>query len=233
MHITARFQSEPPPLAADLTHPAWQRAAAYPIDRSWRGDKAPPGLDTTARLLWTASHLWCAFDCRYIELDADTEFDPTVERHALWERDVCEAFVRSPNEPHRDSYKEFEVAPTGQWCDLAIHRPRVDVDIEWQSGMETAALVEPDDARFRVVMRIPFAAFGTAPEVGDRWHANLFRIARVDGTRQYLAFAATGTPVPDFHVPERFVELVFAGGGTGINSSTASPQEFTHGASGQ
>ncbi|HUU32949.1 MAG TPA: carbohydrate-binding family 9-like protein [Vicinamibacterales bacterium] len=218
MYITACFQSDPPPLATDLDHPAWRQAAVYPIDRSWRGDPAPPGLGTAARVLWTASHLWFAFDCRFTELDADTEFDTSVKRHALWERDVCEAFVRSPNESGLDSYKEFEVAPTGQWCDAAIHRPRVKVDFTWRSGMETAARVEPEDSRFRAVMRVPFGAFGIVPETGDRWHANLFRICRWDGARQYLALAATGTAVADFHVPERFVELVFAGAGTGINS---------------
>ncbi len=221
MHITAHFHSNPPPLAADLTHPAWRHAAAYPINRSWRGDLAPPGLDTTARVLWTAQHLWFAFDCHFIDLDVDVAFDPAVERQGLWERDVCEAFVRSPNEPHADSYKEFEVAPTGQWSDLAVRQPRVDIDGAWHSGMETAAEIVPDDGRFRVVMRIPFAAFGATPEAGDRWHVNLFRICRFDGARQYLAFAPTGTAEPDFHVPSRFVELVFAGNATGINSSVS------------
>ncbi len=218
MHITAHFQSDPLPLAAELSHPAWQRAAAYPLDRSWTGDLAPPGIDTDARVLWTAEHLWFAFDCRFTELDIDVVFDPAVERRALWERDVCEAFVRSPKEPP-DSYKEFEVAPTGQWCDLAIRHPRVDVDASWQSGMATAAVIDPEGSRFCAVMRIPFAAFGVTPEAGDRWHANLFRICLFDGTRQYLAFAPTNTATPDFHVPGRFVELVFAGTGTGINSA--------------
>jgi hypothetical protein len=27
--------------------------------------------------------------------------------------------------------------------------------------------------------------------------------------RQFLAFAPTGTPAPDFHVPDRFVSLRF------------------------
>lgn len=221
MHITAHFAQEPPPLTADLSHQAWQQAAAYPIDRAWNGTPAPPGLDTSARVLWTAGHLWFAFEGRFTELDADSAPDTTVERGALWERDVCEAFVRSPKEPRPDSYKEFEVAPTGQWCDLAIHRPRVDVDMAWQSGMETAADLNVEQQHFRVVMRIPFGAFGTAPEAGARWHVNLFRIARFEGQRQYLAFAATGTSTPDFHVPEKFVELVFTGGESLVNSSVS------------
>lgn len=211
MHVTAHFPSHPPPLAADFTHAAWRAAPPLAIDRTWRGDAASEALGTTARVLWTHAHLWFGFECPFTELDADTEFDVTVERHCLWDRDVCEAFVRSPHEPRHDSYKEFEVAPTAQWCDLAIHRPRLDVDINWQSGMETAAAIDQAARVWRAVMRIPFSAFGMTPDVDDHWAVNLFRISRVAGERQYLAYAPTGTDTPDFHVPECFVPLVFAG----------------------
>jgi hypothetical protein len=209
--LVARFTSSPPALTADLSHAAWQQAPPVTLDRTWRGDAAPAVLATTARLVWTPAHLWVGFDAGFIELDADVDYDTSVERHGLWERDVCEAFVQCPREPHDRSYKEFEVAPTGQWCDLAIHEPRVEVDIEWQSGMETAATVDLAARRFVAVMRIPFAAFGGAPSPGDRWRGNLFRIGRVSGERQYLAYAPTGTATPDFHVPRCFVPLIFEG----------------------
>lgn len=211
MQVTAHFASDPPALTADLTGAAWQAAAAFPIDRTWRGDPAPPGLGTTARVLWTASHLWFAYECRFAELDIDSDYDPAIERVALWDRDVCEAFVRSAAEPRADSYKEFEVAPTGQWCDLVIHRPRVDVDWQWQSGMETAAAIDLASGVWRAVMRIPFTAFGVTPAPADQWHLNLFRISRVRGERHFLAYAPTGTETPDFHRPECFVPLVFSG----------------------
>jgi hypothetical protein len=44
----------------------------------------------------------------------------TIDRD--WRGDVCEAFIRSPLEPHERIYKEFEVAPSGQWCDLLVDR---------------------------------------------------------------------------------------------------------------
>lgn len=198
-----------PPLAADFADPAWQGAAPVVIDRLWNGEPAPAALPTSARLLWTATDLWVGFSCGYAELDIDADPDPAGERVGLWERDVCEIFVRAAGEPHAASYKEFEVAPTAQWCDLAIHQPRVDVDWRWQSGMRTAAAVDAAAGAFHAVMQIPFAAFGGPPSPGDRWHANLFRIARAQGVRQYLAYAPTGTSTPDFHVPDAFVPLVF------------------------
>ncbi len=209
MQVRASFAATPPPLEASYSAPAWQAAPVHTVGHLWHGAAAPAALWTTARLLWTPSHLWVGFECGYTELDSDDVADTSVERPALWERDVCEAFIAGPREPDAASYKEFEVAPTGQWCDLAIRRPRVDVDWAWQGGMETAAAIDHDARVWRAVMRLPFTAFGGAPSAGERWRINLFRIGRLGGERQYLALAPTGTRTPDFHVPACFVPLVF------------------------
>ena len=58
-------------------------------------------------------------------------------------------------------------------------------------------------------MAIPFDAFGCKPQPGDVWHANLFRVSRLGGERQYLALAPTFTEKPNFHVAEAFVKLRF------------------------
>jgi hypothetical protein len=213
--LVVPFATTAPPLAADFTAPAWQDATVVSLERLWNGAPAPLGLSTTTRLLWTATDLWVGFTCGYTELDIDAGADPRVKRRGLWERDVCEMFVRSPREAHPAGYKEFEVAPTAQWCDLAIRQPRADVDPGWQSGMRTAAAVDPAASTWYAVMALPFAAFGETPRAGDRWHANLFRIARQDGARHYLAYAPTGTAAPDFHVPERFVALEFVASAAG------------------
>lgn len=191
---------------------AWVTAVPQPIDLDWRGQPAPAELVTTARLLWNEQELIIGYECDYTELDMDEDADAGVERHALWDRDVCEAFIRSPLEPHAQSYREFEVAPTGQWCDLLVDRSRMWHDWEWQSGMRTYARIDSDLAGrsvWRAAMAIPFAAFGCRPVPGERWHANLFRIGRIAGVRQYLTFSPTLTEVPNFHVAEAFVRLVF------------------------
>ena len=209
MHVRASFCATAPPLTATLAEAAWQLAPPHALAHLWSGELAPAGLATTARLIWTPSHLWVGFECGYVELDIDDAPDTSVERGALWERDVCEAFIAGPGEPGPESYKEFEVAPTGQWCDLAIRRPRVDVDWTWHGGMETAAAIDDRIRTWRAVMRVPFAAFGATPVPGDAWRVNLFRISRAGGRRQYLAYAPTGTRTPDFHVPACFVPLLF------------------------
>lgn len=207
MTIIAVFQPTLPPLSTDFTSAHWQAAVAHPIAHSWRGEAAPAELKTVARVLWTPEAIVFGYECAYTELDVDEQFDVQQERHALWDRDVCEAFIRSPLEPDYRIYKEFEVAPTGQWVDLLINRIDVTHDWQWQSGMKTAAQIEADT--WRVAMAIPFAAFGTVPQVGDVWAANLFRVSRLHGERQFLAYAPTFTEKPSYHVPERFVDLCF------------------------
>jgi hypothetical protein len=210
MHqITALFQPVPPPLNTDFRNDYWRRAEALPMSLDWRGEPAPAELRTIAMALWTVHELWFGFECGYTELDVDTEFDPDQERYALWERDVCEAFVRSPREPEGPRYKEFEVAPTGQWCDLNIDRERLPHDWTWQSGMRTAHDIDADGKVWRAVMAIPFAAFGINPQRGDCWRGNLFRVTRFKGERHYLALSPTMTERPNFHAPERFIDLIF------------------------
>jgi hypothetical protein len=97
-------------------------------------------------MVWSDAGLSIGYECRYTELDVDEEFNVSEERHALWDRDVCEAFIRSPLEPHPRSYREFEVAPTGQWCDLLVDRSRMWHDWEWRSGMATLARIDPGRA---------------------------------------------------------------------------------------
>lgn len=207
MEIIATFQPTILPLDTEFTAAPWQAAVVQAIGHNWRGEVAPETLQTTARVLWTPQDLRFGYECRYTELDVDEQFDVKEERHALWDRDVCEAFVRSPLEPDPRIYKEFEVAPTGQWVDLLINRIDITHDWQWQSGMNTAAQI--DATHWRVAMAIPFAAFGVVPSVGDEWAANLFRVSRLNGERQFLAYSPTFTETPSFHVPERFVKLRF------------------------
>lgn len=206
--ITAHF-SLSPELTTTFTDACWQLAQPFIIHRNWQGDAIPPELHTIARVLWSEAEILFGFECAYTELDVDEVFDISQERHALWDRDVCEAFIRSPIEPHEQWYREFEIAPTGQWCDLLVDRSVMWHDWEWKSGMRTASEIVEAEKIWRVVMAIPFSAFGCTPKLGDTWHGNLFRISRLNGERQYLAHSPTLTEKPNFHVADKFVPLRF------------------------
>ena len=202
---------------ADAVHglddPRWNEASVHLLDRQWNGDAAPKELATSARMLWTADHLFVSFSCDFTELDINETVDLSRETYALWDRDVCEIFVRSSAEAAVTSYKEFEVAPTGEWCDLIIDRKTMSHDWEWNSGMRTETRIDQKAKNWRAMMSIPFAAFGVHPESGSTWYANLFRVSRFKGERLYLAFSPTLGEQPNYHVPERFVPLTFTGMG--------------------
>jgi hypothetical protein len=198
-----------PQLNVNFDQESWQRADRLIINKNWRGDQVPEQLHTSARLLWSDDEIIFGFECGYTELDIDEVFNRDEERHALWDRDVCEAFVRSPIEPHGKRYREFEVAPTGQWCDLIVDRSEMWHDWEWKSGMRVAHEINKSEKVWRAAMAIPFDAFGCKPEIGDIWKANLYRISRYKGERQYLTLSPTLTEEPNFHVAESFVNLCF------------------------
>jgi hypothetical protein len=208
--IEVQYRSELP-LTTTFEEGGWESAPVVSLATDWRGEPTPAELETTVRLLWNEEALLLGYVCRYTELDVDADPDPAVERYALWDRDVCEVFIRSPREPHPRHYREFEVAPTGQWCDLIVDRHQMSADWEWRSGMRTLAQVDPLTMQWKVVMILPFAAFGGAPVRGERWQGNLFRISRLQGERRYLTYSPTRTVIPNFHVAEAFVDLHFQG----------------------
>jgi hypothetical protein len=213
--IIATRQSASALPEADFDSSFWSEARRLEMAYNWRGESAPSEMQTTVLAVWTEIHLCFGFECHYTELDMDDPkaegFDARKERFALWERDVCEAFVRSPIEPDPRVYKEFEAAPNGQWCDLKVNWPGKIRDWEWQSGMSVIHETDSSSRISRIVMTLPFEAFSLRPEPGDVWHANLFRIGRLDGQRHYLALSPTLTGQPNYHVSDRFVRLVFAG----------------------
>jgi hypothetical protein len=212
--IVAIHQPESVPPDTNFRGSFWHPAQRMEIKYNWRGEPAPTELRTIVLAVWSGDYLYFGFECSYTELDmtdpAGEGFDLRKECYALWERDVCEAFVCSPLESDYRVYKEFEAAPNGQWCDLKIDRAKMLRDWEWRSGMLVSQEISQSEKVWRITMAIPFPAFGLRPESGDVWQANLFRISRLNSQRQYLSLSPTMTEKPNYHVPERFVKLIFS-----------------------
>ena len=192
-----------------LDNPEWDRANEIVIDNYWSGKPAPSSRWLKALLLWSVSALYVRFEANQSEpLIVASRPDLTKKTKGLWDRDVCEIFI-APDTSVRNKYFEFEIAPTGEWIDLGIHalpNERV-TDWDYMSGMRSAAKIEKD----KVVMaiRIEWTAFDKTPKAGDIWLGNLFRCVGSGPTRGYLAWQATKTEKPLFHVPEAFGEFHF------------------------
>lgn len=203
-----------PSLAVDipvtsLDDRAWNQAVSVSIVNYWSGKVAPIGRRASARLMWSDDALYVRFEGNQAEpLIMAAKYDVTKKTVGLWDRDVCEIFI-APDKVNRDKYFEFEVAPTGEWIDLGIEwsPKKRRTDLEYSSGMETAVSVEA--GKIVMTIKIPWKAFGRKPKSGDVWLGNLFRCIGKDPDRGYLAWQATKTARPNFHVPSKFGEFEF------------------------
>ncbi len=200
-----------PPLNADPASPAWRNASATSISRdcSRRTGYAPA---TEVRGFWTDTHLYLLFSCPYTEWNV---FLPALgggPRDKLWERDVVEMFLGDDWRNIRH-YREFEIAPTGDWIDLAIDLDHHSYDQSWRSGWTTAARIGPNT--WYAAARIPLRAVSASPvKPGTKWRANLYRIAGkgADSARHFLCWQPTCVVNRDpNHVPENFGTLLFTG----------------------
>lgn len=193
----------------DLHNNSWSAASEVLVDRYWSGLKAPEGRHFAARLMWSDTALYVQFESNQTEpLIVIDKFDLKSKTNGLWDRDVCEVFI-APDKDKRNKYYEFEIAPTGEWIDLGIEvtpKKRL-TDLDYNSGMTSAVRIDKD----KVVMaiKVEWAAFGKTPKLKDIWLGNIFRCVGKDPTRGYLAWQATKTKKPSFHVPSKFGELEF------------------------
>ena len=206
--ITAKYITEPI-AGGQFDHPAWDKCEQVKIEHYWSGDPAPASRHAEARLCWSNEALHVRFVGEQHEPLVVTE-NPVTDRktHGLWDRDVCEIFV-APDPTHPERYFEFEAAPTGEWIDLGIVIKSTGRETDWdfKSGMEAAALVEPQSVKIGI--RIPWSGVIGKPEVGDVWLVNLFRCVGPEAPERYLAWRPTRTPEPNYHVPDAFGELRF------------------------
>ena len=188
----------------DFQNPAWKTARRVDVDRNWSGSAAATGRKLRVQLLWSETALYVRFEAvRNEPLIVNDKPQLGKKTMQLWDRDVGEIFIApDKNEPRR--YFEFEVAPTGEWIDLAIDSTsgkRV-TDWEYRSGMAAAAKIEKD--RIVMAIKIPWEALGRKPKPGDIWLGNIFRCVGSEPDRGYLAWQPTLTEKPNFHVPEKF-----------------------------
>jgi hypothetical protein len=195
--------------AGDFDNAAWARARAAHVARYWSGEEAPEGRRAEARVVWDAGGFAVRFDCRQAE-PLVVSPSPRLDRKTmrLWDGDVCEIFITPEAGPVK-RYFEFEVAPTGEWLDIALAVTPEGRESDWdfRSGMTAAARVR--EGSITMGLRVPWSALPRAPRAGERWRCNLFRCVGRDPERGYLAWQPTHTPEPAFHVPEKFGWIVF------------------------
>ena len=194
----------------ELDHRVWRRAEAAAISRYWSGRTVPAERCFEARLIWSRSSLYVRFVAIQSEpLIVSVAANLDSKTDGLWEGDVCEIFI-APDRTEPRRYFEFEIAPNGEWLDLAIDTRGEERRTDWNynSGMKSFASI--GEGCVTMAIKIPWAAFGKKLVAGDIWLGNIFRCVGSGPDRGYLAYNPTETPEPNFHVPEKFVEFRFA-----------------------
>ena len=194
----------------DLSKPSWKNAISVNFDHEASGKPHYPELSTRVASVWTETHVYFYFWCRYDSLNVFEGEDPAVERWQLWDRDVVEVFL-NPQPQRVNHYFEFEVAPNNQWVDLEIDKTKEPFnDVSWNSGFEHATRIDAKNHTWTAEMRIAVSSMNvSAIHPGTKWRANFFRAAGNGGDddRKFLAWSI----IPEgktFHVPTQLGILV-------------------------
>jgi hypothetical protein len=213
---TARFgirhQSGSPELTTDPNSAPWSSAARTSIVKDCTHVVEYKPLETTVRGFWTDKDLFLLFECPYKQLNLWLPAKGGGPRDKLWDRDVVEMFLGDDWKNIRH-YREFEIAPTGDWIDLAIDLDQKSYDQTWRSGWTTTARIDKKAKVWYAAARIPLAAVTKQRvKAGTMWRANLYRIEGLgaDARRHFMCWQPTCVVNRDpNHVPENFGTLVF------------------------
>jgi hypothetical protein len=201
-----------PKLTLDDNSSLWKHAARQSMWRDCSRKIEYPNSKTEIKGFWTDTDLYLLFRCPYSELNLFLPANHGAPRAGLWDRDVVEMFLGDDWQNIRH-YREFEIAPTGDWIDLAIDLDHKSYDHNWRSGWETLARVDEAHKVWYAAAHIPLKAVSTQPvSPGTKWRMNLYRIDGIgaDPQRHFLCWQPTCVQNRDpNHVPENFGTLVF------------------------
>lgn len=200
-----RFAKSAPPMVADPGQGTW-RKAPFVVAAQDRFGKALPEARTEIRSLWTATDLYFLFSSQYETMYLRPTPQTDRETHGLWDFDVVEVFIGHDLE-RTHLYKEFEVSPRGEWVDLDIDKTKASIAAwEWNSNFTFKARVDESKKMWHCVMKIPWASIApAAPQPGQEFRLNLYRIEGGPEPRKYITWQAVQSP--SFHTPSAFGRL--------------------------
>jgi hypothetical protein len=200
-------------LNSDPDSPLWKKAHAASMSKDCSRTIEYGDLKTEIRAFWTDEDLFILFICPYRVLNLFLPPDNSKARRGLWDRDVVEMFFGDDWENIRH-YREFEIAPTADWIDLAIDLDHRGANRGWSSGWKTTARIDEKSKTWYAACKIPLKSVSEKKiKPGTRWRANLYRIdgEGPDAGRRFMCWQPTCVTNRDpNHVPENFGTLVFA-----------------------
>jgi hypothetical protein len=204
--------ARPGELNTDPLSPTWKHAASTSFVKDCTHQIDYRRLKTEVRAFWSDTDLYLLFISPYSELNLWLPADNSKDRLKLWDRDVVEFFL-GDDWTHIRHYREFEIAPTGDWVDLAIDLDKESYGAEWNSGWQRRGRIDSKRKVWYAAARVPLAAVSEKPvAAGTRWRLNLYRIDGLgeDPQRHFMCWQPTCVVNRDpNHVPEHFGTLIF------------------------
>jgi hypothetical protein len=201
-----------PKLTLDHDARIWKAAAAQSMSKDCSRQIDYPDIKSEIRAFWSDTDLYLLFRCPYKVLNLFLPANNAAPHVGLWDRDVVEMFLGDDWNNIRH-YREFEIAPTGDWIDLAIDLDHNSYDHKWRSGWQTMARADEKHKVWYAAAKIPLSAVSAKPvQDGTRWRMNLYRIDGLgsDVQRHFLCWQPTCVQNRDpNHVPEHFGTLIF------------------------
>lgn len=202
-----------PGLNTDPHSATWEHAASSWITKDCSHKVDYPHLKTEVRGFWTDSDLYLLFICPYTQVNLWLPADNSKKHDKLWERDVVEFFLGDDFKDIKH-YREFEIAPTGDWIDLAIDLKKESYDRSWKSGWQHQGRIDEKKHIWYAATRVPLKDVSeTEVKPGTKWRGNLYRIEGFgpDAKRHFMCWQPTCVVNRDpNHVPEHFGTFVFA-----------------------
>ena len=196
-----------------LDDTAWQHAPLVG-DFVNNSDGSTSDYKTYVKVLYDDNYIYFAFRC------VDDNIWATMKRRDehLWLEEVVEVFLQG--DPNQPGYIELEVNPLGTMLDLYMLAARKPLHYEswnseklhWAVHVDGTIDGRPGDREWTCEIALPIEDVVTAahrpPQPGDRWRMNLYR---GESRPKPAGLAWSPTLRDDFHVPQRFGELVFSG----------------------
>jgi len=206
------YVSEGPRLNTDPSSATWAHASSAEIQKDCSHQIDYDKLTTEVRGFWTDQDLYLLFICPYTELNLWLPADNSKDRLKLWDRDVVEFFL-GDDFTDIGRYREFEIAPTGDYVDLAIDYYKSSFDAKWNSGWERQGRIDERKHIWYAAARVPLRSVSEKQvTAGTKWRVNLYRIDGLgeDPVRHFMCWQPTCVINRDpNHVPEHFGTLVF------------------------
>jgi len=205
-------------LSGQADDPLWATAEAVTLNHPVTGE--PGKFRTTAKLLYSATHLYIAFQC-----EDDYAWGTHTERDApIWKQECVEVFI-CPSGKIRQ-YFEINVSPRNTVYDSVVlngtpedGRHNIISMTDYDTpGMITKVHIDGElgvmgAKGWSAEYAIPFTALigsdHLVPESGDEWRLNLYRLDSYEENKlDYYSWAEVGKL--DFHRPWMFGTLQFA-----------------------